>query len=81
MAIQYTIRNIPPEVDMVLKKRAKVTNKSFNQIVVEELSKSVLKQAKTSRFDWLVGSMSKEDGRLFDAALEDMNKIDTEFWK
>jgi hypothetical protein len=81
MAIQYTIRNIPPEVDMALKKRAKISKKSFNQVVVEELSKSTIKTKGDNRFGWLVGTMTDADAEAFDKALEDLNKPDEDFWK
>lgn len=81
MSIQYTIRNIPPEVDMALKKRAKISNKSFNQVVVEELSKTVQYAGDSSRFDWLVGTMTREDAEIFDKTLSDLNTPDADFWK
>jgi len=80
MAIQYTIRNIPPTVDKALKQRAKVTNKSFNQTVIDELSKTV-NTSKRGNFDWLAGTMSKKDADAFDEAIADINKPDPEFWK
>lgn len=36
--IQHTIRNIPPHVDRVIRKRAAQTGTSFNQTVVELLT-------------------------------------------
>lgn len=80
MSIQYTIRNIPPNVDKALKKRAKISRKSFNQIVVDELTKT-LKKPDTATFDWLANTMTKADAKKFDEAQDDLNKPDPDFWK
>ncbi len=42
--IQYTIRNIPPEVDRTLRARARKTGKSFNQVIVDTLHADVKKK-------------------------------------
>ncbi len=36
---QYTIRSIPPKVDLALRKRAQKTGKSLNEIALEALEK------------------------------------------
>lgn len=38
---QYTIRNISPALDSVLRRRAKQRKKSLNAVVIEELEKAV----------------------------------------
>lgn len=78
MAIQYTIRNIPPEVDRALKRKAKLTRKSLNQVVVDELSTSVAKAREATSFDWLFGSMGPD--AEFDKAIADLSKVDKDFW-
>ena len=78
-SIQYTIRNIPPEVDKTLKKRARITGKSFNQVVVDELSKNVDKT--NGKFDWLINTMDSAEGKKFDEALADLNRPDPDFWR
>lgn len=80
MAIQYTIRNIPPEVDRALKRKAKLTRKSFNQTVVDELSKNAQKSS-GSNFDFLFNSISSKDAEAFDKAIADLNKPDPKFWQ
>lgn len=77
MAIQYTIRNIPPEVDNALKRKARLTKKSFNQVVVDELQSSVLKSGYTTDFEWFFGSMQADEA--FDAAIAELSKPDTDF--
>ena len=78
--IQYTIRNIPPEVDKTLKKRARITKKSFNQVVVDELSKNIGSTAH-GKFDWLINTMGADEAKKFDEALADLNRPDPDFWQ
>lgn len=80
--IQYTIRNIPPAVDNVIKKRAKQTGKSFNQTVVDLL---VLQTFGTNsvpannNFDWLYGVNTIDES--FDDAVKDLSQIDKKLWQ
>ena len=63
MSTQLTIRNLPEAVDLYLRKKAKLSNKSLNQIVIDELSEKVpnLNQSLESSFAWFIGSgMDKE---------------------
>jgi hypothetical protein len=55
---QYTIRNIPEPVDRYLRKRAKISGKSLNQVVIEELSDKVSDSKTTlvDSLDWFIGS-------------------------
>lgn len=55
---QYTIRNIPEPVDRYLRKRAKLTGQSLNQVVVDELSEKagIGKQSLIESLDWFIGS-------------------------
>lgn len=81
--IQYTIRNIPPEVDQVIRKRARDSGESFNQTVVEMLSLqtfgSPTPPAADDNFDWLYGA--KTLGAEFDEAIEQLSQIDEKLWQ
>lgn len=80
--IQYTIRSIPPAVDMVIRKRASQSGKSFNQTVVELLSLQTLGTATPpvdNSFDWLFGVDTLDDS--FDEAVCDLSRIDEELWR
>ncbi len=82
-SIQYTIRNIPPQVDQTLRKRAKKAGKSFNQTVVDELSKATGARVEGPRvyhdLDWFFGSggIGPEEQKAFDA----QRVIDEEAWQ
>lgn len=81
-SIQYTIRNIPPAVDRVIRKRAKLCGTSFNQTVVDLLSLQVLGSTdpqEDPRFDWLFGQATLDTG--FDEALGELSQIDEALWQ
>jgi len=80
--IQYTIRNIPPVVDQVIRKRAKQTGKSFNQTVVDLLSLQTFGTTKPKvdkNFDWLFGQNTIDEN--FDEILREQRKVDEKLWQ
>lgn len=83
--IQYTIRNIPPATDRVLRKRAKQTGKSFNKTVVEALNRQLFGTAdvppEEDNFDWLFGAGKDTLGPEFDEAMKEFKKIDKKLWR
>lgn len=81
--IQYTIRNIPPEVDRVIRKRSAQTGKSFNQTVVDLLSMQTFgtsKPPKDDNFDWLFGAGKDSLGPEFDKTINELSKPDPKLW-
>ncbi len=58
MNTQLTIRNVPEAVNLYLRKKASLSNKSINQVVIEELSKEVpnLDKPLGSSLSWFIGS-------------------------
>lgn len=75
---QYTIRNIPEPVDRYLRKRAKLSNKSLNQVVIEELSTHVGNGQKNiiESLGWFIGSGGIGDDVI--QALEEDDKAQKE---
>ncbi len=57
MSTQLSIRNLPESVNLYLRKKAKLSNKSLNQVVIEELSEKVpnIKDTLDSSLDWFIG--------------------------
>ncbi|MGH7237754.1 MAG: FitA-like ribbon-helix-helix domain-containing protein [Candidatus Saccharimonadales bacterium] len=79
--LQYTIRNVPPEVDNSLRLRARKNKQSFNATLVDALRQSTSgKTAKPPKgeFDWLYGSGGIGEAEL--KAFKDQRKIDKESW-
>lgn len=58
MTTQLTIRNLPEPVNIYLRKKAKLSNKSLNQVIIEELSKELqdLDKPLVSSLSWFIGS-------------------------
>lgn len=80
--IQYTIRNIPPAVDRVIRKRSEQSGKSFNQTVVELLSLQTFGTTKLpadSGFDWLYNKNTVDAS--FDEAIDGISQIDKKLWQ
>jgi len=80
--LQYTIRNIPPELDKVIRKRAKESETSFNQTVVDILNLQVFGKKDPvfdEDFDWLFSTNTIEDS--FDKAVEEMSEVDATIWE
>lgn len=85
MSTQLTIRNLPESVNLYLRKKAKLSNKSLNQIVIEELSEKVpnIKDTLDLSLDWFIGkgidnetmdALTEED-RLQKEKMDKMNAL------
>lgn len=74
---QYTIRNIPEPVNRYLRKKSRLSGKSLNQVVIDELSEKVILPSATlgSGLDWFIGSGIDEPTLQ---ALKDEDKIQKE---
>jgi hypothetical protein len=72
---QYTIRSIPPKVDQVLRKRAKNTGKSLNEVALEALAKGsgVTPNATFDDLDWFIGKQSLDTD--FDKAIKWLDSL------
>lgn len=57
-ATQYTVRNVPEPVNRYLRKRARLSGKSLNQVIIDELSEKVATPTATvsTALDWFIGS-------------------------
>ena len=79
--MQYTIRSVPPEVDAALRKRARVTGKSLNQVAIEALAKGVGVNLlrKRRNLDDIAGTWIED--KAFDEAIAAQDQIDWDMWK
>jgi len=85
---QYTIRNIPEPVDRYLRKRAKLSGQSLNQVVIDELSEraGTNKKSLSESLDWFIGDgligddvinvLDEEDNRQKEIAREQWQRND-----
>ena len=74
---QYTIRNIPEPVNRYLRKRALLSGKSLNQVIIDELSEKVISPSAPVKdaLDWFIGS-GMDDATLL--ALDEEDKVQKE---
>ncbi len=78
--LQYTIRGIPVNVDSALRAEASRRKLSFNQLIVDELTKISGATGRTYRsLDSIAGKWEMD--QEFDGILEEQRKIDEALWK
>ena len=81
-ARQYTIRNVPDQVDRSLRRKAKDTGKSFNQVALEALTLGAGETARPKRdLSEIVGSYSKKEAERMDGEIRLQRQLDPELWK
>ena len=81
ICMQYTIRNIPPELDRAIKARAKKLGKSINQVALEMLTHGFEEPVRYRSLRDMPGSWSTKEARDFDRFLEEHRVIDDELWR
>lgn len=81
-----TLRNLPPEVAMRIRRRAAERKISLNKAVASLLEEGGGHDSASSRgvvhddLDHLIGCWSKREADAFDRALADMRRIDPDLW-
>jgi hypothetical protein len=79
--MQYTIRNIPPELDRALKTRAKRLGRSVNQVALEALANVVGRSVRRRNLRGMPGAWSRAEAARFDRFLAENRTIEKELWK
>jgi plasmid stability protein len=80
--MQYTLRNIPPELDRALRRRAKEEGRSLNEVAVDALRRALGVAAEPVKHrDLRDVAGSWECDPATDAALEDQRRIDPDLWR
>ena len=81
-AMQYTLRNVPPELDKALRERAQREGRSLNDITLEALSRDAgLSGDQLKRRDLSSFSGTWIDDPDVDKALADQRAIDESMWE
>lgn len=77
---QYTIRNVPENVDRYFRKLSEITGKSLNQVIVDELSNSAgqgnSSESLADSLSWFIGSSTIDDETV--KFLDDEDRIQKE---
>jgi plasmid stability protein len=82
-----TLRNLPPELSRIIRRRAAEKRSSINRTVIDLLEEGVGIRSKRGvkplyhDLDALAGAWTKEAGAAFDKALFRQRGIDPELWK
>lgn len=80
--VQYTIRQVPPQIDEALRQRASEEGRSLNTVAIEMLERGLGLSGKPIRhhdLDDLAGTWV--DDPEFDKAIREMDQIDPELWQ
>lgn len=80
--MQYTVRGIPPSLDVAIRERARKEGKSLNQVAVEALADGLgLAGARKPRrsVDDISGSWTKDPA--VEKAIAEQNRVDASLWK
>src|SRR4051794_8311080 len=76
---QYTIRRIPAHLDRALRRRARETGKSFNQVVLDTLLQGAGELPEPNHdLDFLIGTLSDEEAEALDLEIAAQRRIDPE---
>ena len=79
---QYTIRSVPQYVDRALRRRARETGKSLNQVALEALIEGVGERKRVyDDLDFLVGSLSRAEAEALDRDVAEQRSIDEKLWR
>ena len=79
---QYTIRGVSEELDNALRERAVRYGRSLNAVALEALERGLGLARDAVRhhdLDHLAGTWVDDPG--FDAAVEEMDRVDEELWR
>jgi hypothetical protein len=78
-AVQYTVRGVPREVDIALRRKAAQRKLSLNQIIIVELGEAAIGTRNRTDFSDLVAKWTPD--AEFDAILAAGRQIDWDKWK
>lgn len=82
-----TLRNLPPELTKIIRRKADEQHASINRVVISLLEKSAGVRSKKSEkvlyhdLDALAGSWTREEAVAFNRALTKQRAIDPDLWR
>jgi hypothetical protein len=80
--MQYTLRNIPNQLDAEVRRRAREERKSMNRALLEALARGVGLQGEAQRqrdLRDIAGTWKRDPA--FDQAIAEQDKVDEALWK
>ena len=80
--MQYTLRNVPPNIDQAVRERARAEGKSLNEVVLDALRSALgLSGGAGRQRDLADIAATWVDDPAAEAALWDQRKIDPDMWR
>jgi hypothetical protein len=80
--MQYTVRDIPPILDLELRRRAKTEGKSLNAVAIEALVRGAgLGETPLRLRDFSDVAGTWQEDRDFDDVIADQDQIDKPLWR
>ena len=82
-----TLRNLPPDLARIIRRKAKQEGTSLNRTVINLLRERAIGSTKAARraryrnLDAFAGSWTREQANEFDSRLQEQRKTDPELWK
>jgi hypothetical protein len=79
-----TLRNLPPHLAKIIRKKADETGASINKAVIRLLEEGVETKKKSvlhHDLDELAGSWTRQEAALFEKALHQQRGIDKDLWQ
>jgi plasmid stability protein len=81
-ARQYTIRNVPDDVDRKLRQRAKLLGRSFNEVALEALAAGSGLELRPKRdLSQVVGSLTRGEADRIDDEIRLQRQVDAKLWR
>jgi len=77
-SVHYTIRGVPPEVDLALRRKAAQRKQSLNRVILDELAKALVGRVVKADFSEFVGQWTADPG--FDEIVASQRQVDLEKW-
>lgn len=80
--VQYTVRQVPRALDEALRRKSQREGKSMNQTTIEILQAGLVLKGEPIMhrdLDFAVGSWVED--RVFDEAIAEQDRVESELWK
>jgi hypothetical protein len=77
--VQYTVRGVPRELDIILRRKAAQRATSINQVIIDELTQAAMGRSRKADFSDLVGRWTPDPA--FDKIIASQRQIDWDKWK
>lgn len=79
---QITIRGIAPEIEQEIRRMARASQKSVNQVIKEIIHKEFnISKSPASSLKQLAGGWSRKEAADFERSIQACEQIDEDMWK